>query len=96
MSFTDDDVTNVWNKGKIRNGYDPKLWRLDACGALMSRDAYGDRKSQYGWEVDHISPGGSDKLENLRPLQWKNNVAKSDGKLKCVVKAVGSKNLPVS
>ena len=32
--------------------------------------------------VDHISPGGKTVLSNLRPLQWRNNVDKSNGRLK--------------
>ena len=37
--------------------------------------------------MDRISPGGSDALSNLRTLQWKNNIDKRDGRLKCNVTA---------
>ena len=61
----------------------------------MSRNQYGNRDSQYGWEIDHIRPvanGGSDEISNLRPLQWENNAAKQDGRPVCVATAVGKDN----
>ncbi len=69
--------------------------RKDECGAWMFRADYGNRRSIYGWEIDHSSPvehGGTDELLNLRPLQWKNNASKQDGKLTCPVTADGPTN----
>jgi hypothetical protein len=93
MAFSDADVQKVWEKGKTVPGRDPAQFRHDECGAPIARGQYGNRKSVYGWEIDHISPGGSDAISNLRPLQWQNNVAKSDGKLKCVVTSNGNNNV---
>ena len=73
----------VWSKGTVVQGHIPTIWRKDQCGAWIKYSEYGKRKSQFGWEMDHISPGGPTILSNLRPLNWKNNVAKSDGRLKC-------------
>ena len=92
MSFTDETVNAVWRKGKSVGKNDPNVWRHDKCTAWMRRSAYGDRKSQYGWEIDHINSNGSDVLSNLQPLQWENNVDKSDGRLKCNVKSDGKDN----
>jgi len=77
----------VWNNGTIVEGHDPAIWRKDDCGAWIKFAEYSNRKSQFGWEIDHISPGGMTVLSNLRPLQWKNNLEKSDGHLKCSVLA---------
>ena len=85
-------VRAVWAKGSIVPQYDANLYRVDVCGTWMSWQAYGNRDSQYGWEIDHATPvarGGSDAIGNLRPLHWKNNARKSDGALACAVSARG-------
>jgi hypothetical protein len=93
MSFTEDVINKVWMKGKAVAGNDPAVWRKDDCGAWMQRSQHGERGSKYGWEIDHISAGGSDAISNLRPLHWENNVAKSDGRLRCVVTSSGTTNV---
>lgn len=95
MAFTEQVVQRVWEKGAVVNGYDPQVWRKDQCGAWMGRAQYGNRNSQYGWEIDHIKPaseGGGDELSNLRPLQWQNNASKQDGRLTCAVTSGGTSN----
>ena len=93
MAWSDEMIQKVWEKGKEVSGNDPNVWRKDECGAWIGRQQYGNRDSQYGWEVDHIAPGGADILSNLRPLQWQNNVDKSDGRLKCNITASGKVNV---
>jgi hypothetical protein len=95
MAFSEDIIWKVWSKGEIDSN-DPLLWRKDVCGAWMFRAHYGNRDSQYGWEIDHIKPlteGGTHDISNRRPLQWENNVRKTDGTLRCIVKAEGSDNI---
>jgi hypothetical protein len=92
MPFTDEEIQAVWNKGKVTYN-DPKVWRKDQCDAWIHRNRYGNRDSKWGWEIDHINPNGGDSLANLRPLQWKNNLAKSEGKLKCVVTSADTDNV---
>ena len=93
MSSDEEMVQKVWKKGKIVSCYDANVWRKDQCSAWINRKQHGNRNSRYGWEIDHISPEGSDNLSNLRPLQWKNNVAKGEGRLKCPAVAQGNHNV---
>jgi hypothetical protein len=96
MSFSEEQIQQVWEKGKAVPNYGEGKYRKDECSAWMIRDKHGDRNSKYGWEIDHIDPKGGDDLSNLRPLQWENNVATSDeGKLKCVVTSKGNENVDV-
>lgn len=86
--FTSMTLWAIWSKATAVPGFDARLFRKDACGAWIAWNAYGDRNSQHGWEVDHVIPvarGGSDLLSNLRPLHWQNNCRKSDGSLTCAV-----------
>ena len=75
MDFSDDMIQSVWEKGIIVKGYNPDVLRKDHWGAWIIKNHYGTCKSEYSWEVDHISPqsdGGTDDISNLRPLQWEN------------------------
>ncbi len=91
----EDIVQKVWDKATIIASNDPNKWRQDQCKAWIGCAYYGDRNSQYGWEIDHIKPiseGGGDELSNLRPLQWQNNASKQAGRLTCVVTSAGKDN----
>ena len=74
--FDKEVVDKVWSMAQQTSpGY-----AKDACGATISRHAYGEL-TLHGWEVDHIVPvahGGTDDLSNLQPLQWQNNQSKGD------------------
>lgn len=92
-NWTEADIQAVWEKGTVVPNFDKNVARKDECGAWMERKQYGNRDSSFGWEIDHISPGGADTLSNLRPLQWQNNVDKSDGRLKCNITSRDKSNV---
>ena len=78
-NWTEYDLLLIWQKGDPIPGFADTEWRVDYAGNYMRMRDYGDRNSVYGWEVDHILPvrdGGTDDLWNLRPVNWKTNVAR--------------------
>lgn len=73
-------IDKVWEKAKPIRGQNPEVYRKDEFGNKIRKPSYGT-KGAYGWEFDHKKPlakGGSDKQQNLRPLHWEENRAKSD------------------
>ena len=81
MAFNEATISAVWAKGKEIPDFESAVWRWDALGAVMKFAEYGNRDSKHGWEIDHIKPvadEGKTVLSNLQPLNWKQNIAKSD------------------
>jgi hypothetical protein len=74
-------VKSVWLKAcPIDHFHESQGIRRDDWGTLIREKDYGNRDSQYGWEIDHIvekHKGGSDEIYNLRPLHWRNNLARN-------------------
>ncbi|GEM_PF-476453 len=82
MSFSNETILQVWEKGEPVTGCLPEFIRVDDHGYFISRHEYGNRDSQFGWEIDHIVPhamGGSSDVWNLRPLHWRTNAARQPG-----------------
>ena len=80
MPWGDAKLQKIWEKGRAVKGYDPARLRLDECSSWIDRTMHGTRERR-GWQADRIVPvpkGGTDALENLRPLRWKNNQDKRD------------------
>ena len=53
-------VTRVWTFATEIEGNDPGTWRKDEFGAWIHRLEYGNRHSEYGWEVCDTSLGRGD------------------------------------
>lgn len=86
--MTEQVILDVWKKWQIVSWNDTTKWRKDECWAWIWYDFYWNRESEYGWEIDHISPQSNwwnDNLSNLRPLQWENNLNKSNWRLSCKI-----------
>jgi hypothetical protein len=79
-NFSDDKIKAVWEKAQVVEGYDSTKYRKDVCGAWIAWADYG-KKTLYGWAIDHCLPlakGGTDHLDNLRPMHTENNQSKAD------------------
>jgi hypothetical protein len=77
--FSPEVVEAVWQKARTMGVHE--TLRVDAWGWTIVRSDYGNNRSRYGWEIDHIIPvsqGGGDELTNLQPLQWENNRRKDE------------------
>ena len=82
--FSDETIQRIWERAKKDEILDPDKYRLCPClEAVIRRDAYGNQRSEYGWNIDHIFPkdaffesASEEKInhpENLRAMHWKNN-----------------------
>ena len=68
----------AWTRCQILQGHDPASWRIDEEGNAIRYADYGDRTSDYGWEIDHRvanALGGGDHPANTRALHWKANAS---------------------
>ena len=95
--YSEDKLNQIWEKATIVNESEKNVWRKDHAGAWISKAQYG-QETGYGWEVDHAKPeskGGSDHINNLVPLQWRNNRTKGDDypEFKTSVTSDGNKNI---
>jgi hypothetical protein len=67
----------VWGKGTPIPGRDPNVYRDDRVGKVIRFTDYGDRSSEFGWEIDHypipVALGGTDDIANLWPLNCADN-----------------------
>lgn len=96
--FTQDEIEEAWNKADVAEGNNPDIFRKDYAGAWIRKSDYGNRNSEYGWEVDHLCPlsmNGTYDIGNLYPLHWKNNLAKADNfpDWKTTISSEGSRNV---
>lgn len=82
MDLNRETALRLWNK---TFGKETKV--VDFANRRIVKGAYGDRKSEYGWNVDHILPvsqGGKTNDSNLIITHIKTNDEKAD-KFPCFV-----------
>lgn len=73
--FPEEIIRLVWSKAPADKTKDPGTWRRDHFGRYIRKNDFGNRKSRFGWVIDFIIPavfGGTNSIENLRPLNWQN------------------------
>lgn len=83
MTFSDETIQMVWDKGRGTADREASIWRKDECGAWIRREHYGNKSSEYGWRIQNVSPGGPDEVGNLRPFHLLNSFDRNAGKTSC-------------
>ena len=76
MIINRENAMALWNER-----YGKELKVTDFAGRKMVKGAYGDRNSEFGWNLDHILPqsqGGKDTPSNLICCHILNNDEKAD------------------
>lgn len=83
--FSEEIIQFVWEKAPLIPGKEGqrRTIRQDKYGNEIHRSRFGNTRSKYGWEIDHCLPlahphYGTDHLNNLQPLHWKENRVKGD------------------
>jgi hypothetical protein len=87
MKLTEEQIEQVWERGRVMPDADLSVWRQDACGAWMRRNHFGHENSEFGWKVENIAAGAPDSPENLRPFHCRNHFHAGNGKPHCHVTA---------
>ncbi|CAN5214232.1 hypothetical protein BH23VER1_BH23VER1_07690 [soil metagenome] len=87
-------VLRVWGTAQPVEGNDPDLWRKDEFGAWLNRLDYGNRHSDFGWEIagapsSHSSAG----LASLRPMHWQNYLDQVAAATRTCITADGLRNI---
>jgi hypothetical protein len=66
-------VERVWVYAQAIPGNDAAVWRKDEFGAWIHRGDYGNRHSEFGWEIAECGYRMRGQgLAALRPMQWQN------------------------
>ena len=87
MSFTENVINAVWEKGRGMSEQDSTEWRKDQCGAWIQRAQFNNPNSEYGWTIVNISPGKGEDVNNLQPFHFNNSFNIASGKPQCRVTA---------
>lgn len=86
-------VARVWRFGCTVPGNDPMLWRKDEFGAWIQTANYGNRGSEFGWEIADFGCGNNGAgLARLRPVQWQNYLDRFSARTQSRMTADGLRN----
>lgn len=95
--MTDSRSDQVWDKAlQVSGEHESYELRQDHCGAWIRRADYGDKRSPFGWTIGYLLPlsrGGTEQLDNLRPIHLKNTLVRADGSTVVVVTSRGADNV---
>lgn len=77
-----DQREKVWAKAHPIAGRDPAVWRRDDDCRTIRYSDFGDRKSQYGWEIEVLPYAeGKDEFARLKPVHWESHAERNGGDL---------------
>jgi 5-methylcytosine-specific restriction endonuclease McrA len=96
--YSEKQINDVWESAIIVIEYSKNEWRKDYAGAWINKNQYGNHDSSHGWDIDHAKPlakDGADNISNWVPLQWENNLKKSDNypNFQTGISSEGNKNI---
>ncbi len=74
-SYTKNALDTIFAKAKITNKSNR---RIDINGREIDRASYGQEKSKFGWNVDHIDENrNNNEISNLQPLHYQSHLEKN-------------------
>lgn len=85
MTFSEEVIQQVWEKGRAVNDRDSNEWRKDECGAWIHRSNYGSSTHEFGWTIKNVVAGGEDTVQNYRPFHRENEFNRNTGEAHCKV-----------
>jgi hypothetical protein len=94
MRFSGELIQSVWETARATEGRDPTRWRKDQCGAWLQREHYGNRRSEYGWKLEKVSPDAADSSESFQAFHWENGFDVENGRPRCRITADREDALP--
>lgn len=87
MAYSEQTIAAVWQGARAFSDIAAEQWRRDFCGAWMRREHYGNERSEFGWKIVNVSPGGPDDVANLRAVHHANGYDMANQAPKCHVRA---------
>lgn len=87
MTFDEEIVQAVWQKGRAMSDRNPSEWRKDQCGAWIRRDQFENTHSEFGWKILKVVAGGGNDPGSLQPFQRENSFDIENGRPQCRVTA---------